>query len=412
MNRVNRVLSAVFSESLTSSLSLIHCLFLFIAVVCSELPRPENVTLHTLNTHYVLKWDWDEGADDIDRTTFTTQYLPKFKITKPLHKQTWRSACGVTFKHLCDFTALHIHYYGEWLLRVRAERGRLVSRWAQIEFCPERDAGLGPPSRVDVTSIDGHLHVSISDPVSSTNSSMRELHPNLSYLTQYWKRSSQMQLKSLQHESNLVTLPEVENWTWYCVRVQSREPYYNKTSVFTPTHCLQTDGHIPFWQIFLWFLLSLVLSFVFVFMLCYGFYTLGKVVKNTLHPVVSLPTHIHQYFQDSPGSDRPHLLTTEVTEEHICDRFDVIPESVVADFIMESYTSTEDSSQGPKLDDGLHSRHSSGDSGIYSTAEYSGSGRSASKDGPWELKSHTVGRAILPRELGDTDVGQEEEVCV
>lgn len=46
----------------------------------------------------------------------------------------------------------------------------------------------------------------------------------------------------LQTKNNLVILPELESWTWYCVRVQCHEPYYNKKSVFSPIYCKQTEG--------------------------------------------------------------------------------------------------------------------------------------------------------------------------
>ena len=42
--------------------------------------------------------------------------------------------------------------------------------------------------------------------------------------------------------NNLVTLPELEAWTWYCVMVQSRYDYYNKTSGYTAPQCMQTEG--------------------------------------------------------------------------------------------------------------------------------------------------------------------------
>ncbi|XP_026862634.2 interferon alpha/beta receptor 1b-like [Electrophorus electricus] len=391
--------------------SVLFFIFGYSLVVCSELPSPENVTLDTLNTNYVLKWNWDE--DNIKRITFTTQYLPKFKITKPKHKQNWKSACGVTFKHICDFTAVQLHYYGVWLLRVRAQSGKLVSNWVQIEFCPDRDAQLGPPSRVDVTPVNGHLQVSITDPMTNTNISMRELLPNLSYLTQYWEHLSQTQKpKSLLHQSNLVILPELASWTWYCIRVQSHETFYNKTSVFSPTYCLQTDGPVPSWQIFLYFLLSLVLCFLFVVALGYGFYKLFTVVKNTLYPAVPLPAHIHQYLCISTSSDMPHLLTTELEVEHCCDRLDVISKPAVTDIILEIHTSTEDSGLGPEHSNAPHTRHSSGDSGVYSTVEDSGSDKSAPQNWVQEVKLQTVNRGILTREPGDKEAGQEQDLCI
>lgn len=49
---------------------------------------------------------------------------------------------------------------------------------------------------------------------------------------------------NLTSANNLVILPELESWAWYCVRVQSKDDYYKKTSAFSPTYCIQTDGKI------------------------------------------------------------------------------------------------------------------------------------------------------------------------
>ena len=41
---------------------------------------------------------------------------------------------------------------------------------------------------------------------------------------------------------NMVTLPDLRAWTWYCVSVQSRYDFYSKFSAFTTPHCMQTEG--------------------------------------------------------------------------------------------------------------------------------------------------------------------------
>lgn len=40
-----------------------------------------------------------------------------------------------------------------------------------------------------------------------------------------------------------MTLPDLKSWTWYCVMVQSRVEYYNKSSSFTSPLCMQTEGN-------------------------------------------------------------------------------------------------------------------------------------------------------------------------
>lgn len=49
--------------------------------------------------------------------------------------------------------------------------------------------------------------------------------------------------KMLNSSANVVTLPDLKAWTWYCVSIQSRYDFYNKISNFTSPHCMQTEGN-------------------------------------------------------------------------------------------------------------------------------------------------------------------------
>lgn len=63
---------------------------------------------------------------------------------------------------------------------------------------------------------------------------------------------------------------------------------------FPATSVLCVSGQIPYWQIVLYFLLSLGLSFLvcLIFFMC-GFRAV-KVVKSTFFPSVPLPSHIQE----------------------------------------------------------------------------------------------------------------------
>lgn len=43
--------------------------------------------------------------------------------------------------------------------------------------------------------------------------------------------------------ANLVTLPHLKPWTLYCVMVQTRSDFYNKSSSFTSPQCMKTEGN-------------------------------------------------------------------------------------------------------------------------------------------------------------------------
>ncbi|XP_060785120.1 interferon alpha/beta receptor 1a-like [Neoarius graeffei] len=333
------------------------------SVVCAVLPAPKNIVIQTLNMNYVLKWDWDpdQVADSSHNVTFTAQYLALFKLRKPKNKQDWKSVCKSTPEHFCDFSSAQLHYLGMWMLRLRAQSGRNVSSWVKVEFCPDKDAILGPPSAVNITPINSFLQVAISDPLSITNGSMKEWLPNMYYFIQYWEKSSSTQKVNLTSANNLVILPKLESWTWYCVRVKSVDDYYKKTSVFSPVYCVRTDGLTPYWQIVLYFLVSLMLCFLVLL----GVFTCSfrgvKFIKNTFFPSVPLPAPIQEYLCDSGSSDVPFLLRTDPELEICSDKLDLLPP--VTEVILEVHLPPETWEQKGRT----HSRQSSCDSGVYST---------------------------------------------
>ncbi|MGH0118642.1 UNVERIFIED_CONTAM: hypothetical protein FKN15_047622 [Acipenser sinensis] len=103
-------------------------------------------------------------------------------------KKEWRMVCEKIPGTQCDFSE-KVNYFGMFHLRLRAKSGRETSPWVIIEFCAEKDANLGPPSKVNVISKKGMLEVSIADPMASENKSMRELQ-KIYFMVVYWKNTS------------------------------------------------------------------------------------------------------------------------------------------------------------------------------------------------------------------------------
>ncbi|XP_023154691.2 interleukin-10 receptor subunit beta [Amphiprion ocellaris] len=340
----------------------------------AELAPPWDVTMSTMNTHYILSWDWDQSAAGSHNVTFTTQYVAKYKLKSKKKSLNWSTSCEETSERSCDLTACNLHYLGIYMLRVRANVNGRHSTWVQKEFCPDKDAAVGAPTKVNLVPAGSDLDVFISDPLTSTNSSMKEHLPKLYYHILYWERSVDRQTSTTQQVSssaNVVTLPNLKPWTWYCVSVQTRYDFYNKSSSFTSPHCVQTEGATPWWQIFVYFLGSLVICFLVMLLSLYGSFWCCKTFKTTLYPPNQLPTHFKEYLCDSPASDVPRLLTPESESELLCDNVTVCPEPAVLeihnpppeDFPIPSGLEPESS--------GRHSRQgsssSSGDSGVYST---------------------------------------------
>ncbi|XP_048048429.1 interferon alpha/beta receptor 1a-like isoform X1 [Megalobrama amblycephala] len=338
------------------------CLLLSVVTALGDLSRPQNLSLQTLNTQYVLHWDWaDDQQTAVNGTlTFTAQYLSAFQSRKAAHKQKWRTVCADVSEHLCDFTDSGLNYWGIYYLRVRANTAQWFSSWTNISFCPDKDADLGPPSSVKLTSVKGDLEIVIADPLSSTNESMKTLAPDMHYLIQYWKkREDYKKAEVLKTKNNVVTLSELDGSTWYCVRVQSCCDFYNKTSVFSDTHCTRTEGQTPYWQIFLYFLLSLVLCFLLVLLVWFCFYKVLKSLKSIFYPNVQLPAHIQELW--SPDSEKPQLLPPE-SPGSVCEHLDLISAEMDTVTDAQSLNSEDQDTSAP-------SRHGSGDSGFNSTEE-------------------------------------------
>ncbi|XP_052004768.1 interleukin-10 receptor subunit beta [Xyrauchen texanus] len=333
-----------------------------VSLVLGDLVSPQNVTLETLNTHYVLQWEWSPQTAINSTVTFTAQSLAKYKAHKQVHKQDWQSVCVNVTEHRCDFSNAGLHYFGMFLLRVRVNTAQKSSRWVQIEFCPDKHAALGPPSNVQLNSVKEDLEIIISDPLSSTNQSMKELSQKMYYLIQHWKKSdsSQESKTVLKTESNVVILSNLDKWTEYCVRVQSCCAFYNKSSSFSDTLCKQTGGDTSYQQIVVYFLLSLLFLLVVLF-LWFCLYKMRKIIKGIFYPSIELPVYMQERW--SSDSDMPKLLHPE--SESVCDHLVLNSvetpdtEAIVTDALISQDTV-------------MHSRHGSGDSGVYSTEEDSG----------------------------------------
>ncbi|KAM9850991.1 interferon alpha/beta receptor 1b-like [Aulostomus maculatus] len=344
----------------------------------AEVPPPENLTLVTLNTNYTLRWDWDQSAAESHTVSFTIQYVAKFKLKRRVDPD-WNTACEQTSHRSCDLTERKLHYLGIYMVRVQASVNKKLSNWTLKEFCPDKDAAVGPPTKVALAPAGSDLDVYISDPVTSTNSSMKEHLPKLYYRIQYWEHDENRELvtiETLMSSANIVTLPELKAWTWYCVRVQSCSAFYSKISDFTSPLCMQTEGAVPWWKIFLYFLVSLVVCFLVVFLSVLVSFRCYKTIKATFYPSILLPPPLQEYLCDSPGSDIPHLLSLDPEVELLHDKVYICPEPL----FLEIHDPPPEvlPAPSPGLDPDSSGRHSrqnskgSGDSGVYS----SGSGSS------------------------------------
>lgn len=339
--------------------------------VSAELPPPHNLTMITLNTNYTLSWSWDRSDAEGLAVNFTTQYVRKYELKNKKRSPKWFTVCKETSLRSCDLTALDLHYLGTYMLRVGASVNGRHSDWAEQEFYPDKDANVGPPTNVSLAPAGNDLDVFISDPLTSTNVSMREKAKDLTYHIVYWERFAETETQTLDSPANVVTLPNLKAWTWYCVNVQTRRVYYNQRSSFTPPLCMMTAGNSPWWLIFLCFLASLLLCFLLVLLLLYSPYWCYKTLKTALYPSNQMPAHFMEHLCDSPSSDLPRLLTPDSQSELLCDKVMVCPEPEDLEVSVPPPEAIHQAAPGLELDSsGRHIRQdssSSGDSGVYSS---------------------------------------------
>ncbi|XP_029967776.1 interferon alpha/beta receptor 1b-like [Salarias fasciatus] len=351
---------------------LFVCLFaccLHGSAAAAQPAPPHNVTVITLNTNYTLSWEYDSNVTNAHSVTFTTQYLPKFKLKYKKKNASWITACNESSQRFCDLTVLNLHYLGIFVLRVRANVNRGHSGWVQKEFCPDKDAAVGPPASVGLVPVGSNLQVSISDPMTTDNRSMKEHLPGLYYNIRYWEHSEDASASVISSETNVVTLPDLKARTWYCVSLQSRCDFYHKSSSFTTPRCMQTEGAVPWWQIFLYFLGSLVICFLLILFALFGVFWVFKTVKATFYPVSRLPAHFQQCRHDSTGSDIPPLFTPD-SESDLCEKVIVCPqpglleEEIPSDEDLLEHRADLPSDNSGELS--CQASSSSGDTGIYS----------------------------------------------
>ncbi|XP_037542182.1 interleukin-10 receptor subunit beta [Nematolebias whitei] len=361
------------SISKISAMFAVFCVFLVLlclhgSAAEAELAPPQDVKMITLNTNYTLSWAWDQRTAGSGAVTFTTQYVSRYKLK--MKKPRWNTACEAASRRSCDLTRLNLHYLSIFMLRVRAELNGRHSEWVLKEFCPDKDAEIGPPSKMDVSAAGSALDVSIMDPLTSSNTSMREHLSKLSFHIHYWELSDERQVQVLNSTTNLVTLSDLKAWTWYCVRVRSYYDFYDKSSSFTSPQCALTQGTVPWWQIFLFFLGSLLMCFLLVLLFLYGSHRCYWLCKTTLFPNEQLPPHIKQRLFDSPDSDCPRLVLSDSKSELLCEDVTFCPDCAVLEI--------HGSAAPPAGLEGSNScRHfrqdssSSGDSGVYSAGRNS-----------------------------------------
>nr|XP_015219080.1 PREDICTED: interferon alpha/beta receptor 1a-like [Lepisosteus oculatus] len=257
--------------------------------VIGELQAPQNVRMEAVNMQYILKWDWDHRLLNYT-VNFTAEYLFGDRRKSKIYK----NDCYRIVETQCDFS----HYFDYNLMyyvRVRTEGIDEVSPWQELQFCPDENAELGPPSAFGVQSRNTMLIVNITHPLTLDKSMSNII--SLHYWLEYWKRLSPAQIHTLQLNRSYAILSQLEPWMVYCLRVRVFNTQYNKQSRFTESKCVETegDGHTPIWQLPVLFLIVGIVILLF----SYATYKAYSCMRH-LCPPYEIPDSLQGFMSSGP----------------------------------------------------------------------------------------------------------------
>ncbi|KAJ0000839.1 hypothetical protein NQD34_005859 [Periophthalmus magnuspinnatus] len=317
--------------------ALLVALALLPRILCAQVPPPEKLTARALNTNYTLLWTW--SGSNGQTASFTVQYTGTYRKARKDPK--WKPACEKTSNMYCDLNPLNLHYLGIYTLRVCATVNGLNSEWVSLDFAPAKDAAVGPPTIVSVSPAGSDLEVSISEPQTNNNTSMKEKISSLYYRYTYWEDHIGSKIPQVLDSPNTrVVMENLLSWTKYCVCVQSCTIEPNRTSTFTEPVCTSTNGGLSWAQISLIFFTCLCIVFLLVFGIVFGCFHCHRLFKNSFNPKVTLPSFLNDF------GISPSLLGPDRHSELHCDLLSVnspSPQQVLFSGRHSLQSSSEDS---------------------------------------------------------------------
>ncbi|XP_041066758.1 interleukin-10 receptor subunit beta-like isoform X1 [Carcharodon carcharias] len=349
-----------------------------------EIQMPTNMQIHAFNLKYLLKWD------DVQRSNYSVNYTVQYKrlrraeqvnytMNVNIYVRNWTDVKGCeSISHTeCDFTSTDILFFGQYILRLQAQRGNQTSAWlTSSPFIPYKHNKIGPPS-IKVDSKGSFLNVYILGPETENHQSIQEVYKDIKYRITYWKKHSH-ELKNMKNSTGKSISLKLEPWISYCLHVQVVSVIYGIEGQLSRVVCEKIKGTIQLWQIGVTFIVSQVVIFGVVlgcFFFVYGTY---RCIKYAFFPPHILPEHLQEYFSE-PSQSAFLKLPSEGDVEECCDELKVILET-------KSLTSYSSSLTLPNT--GNEKNDQSGQTSIDS-GQFSNGGSSKS-DGTEELEGRTL----------------------
>ncbi|XP_072471141.1 interferon gamma receptor 2 isoform X1 [Notamacropus eugenii] len=276
------------------------CGCLSLSLVVSEslthLPAPHNQRIHLYNLEQVLSWD----PVPISNLTSPVLYSVEYKFLTNDWRQVDCVDCTRITEPICNFTVAKArpcfapHYNVS--LRIKAELGDLVSDWALVPwFQIFRNATIGPPLNVLVTSLDGSLIINFKPPFQVQSAKFR-------YYVYYWEKEGKQTIKG-PIMRQLIQLNDLKVPSEYCLQVQAElipdELDIHRQGLRSNISCHETSAE-PSTK--LQQVITIILGiFVLIFLVLSCYFLPQKfqgLIKYYFHSPPGIPSQIKEYLMD------------------------------------------------------------------------------------------------------------------
>ncbi|NXY43952.1 I20RB protein, partial [Ceuthmochares aereus] len=201
------------------------------------LPAPQNISILSTNMKHFLTW----SPVIIQRETVRYSVEFQGEYERDYANESWIPICECSFitATVCNITE-DISATVAYKLRVRADVGTRRSEWGTLKgFFNRITTSLTPPV-MKVTADGYHLLVELED-----------MGPAFQFCVLHWKKGqeSRMQQKVVKEVDSVVHLDTMEAGTDYCVKAQTYVEVINRSSDFSQTQCVRTQGGRSVWLV-------------------------------------------------------------------------------------------------------------------------------------------------------------------
>ncbi|XP_032887412.1 interleukin-20 receptor subunit beta [Amblyraja radiata] len=188
-----------------------------------ELPKPENVSVNSINMRHILRWS--SVRVPLGEVSYSVQFQGEFERN---HRKTWVAIteCSSIRETWCDVTADISSDVG-YDLKVRTELGNVTTEWQNLsKLFNRKETNLTAPTLTAAVS-GGRVTLNVS-----------EIKKNINANIYYWKEGVEQQVMNVSlDQTQIPYYLSVEKGVAYCFQAQLYILEYNKFSSFSDIMC-------------------------------------------------------------------------------------------------------------------------------------------------------------------------------